>query len=227
MDVIAALGATGTSTTEAATDQSALTENFDDFLKLLTTQLKYQDPLEPLDSNEFVAQLVQFSEVEQSISTNDKLEKLLQLQSVNQSVQAIGFIGRTVEVEGDTAPLGENGIEFTYTFNHLAESSLLVVLDANGQVVTSSAGGTAPGKHSFVWDGLDSNGNQVPDGNYRLAVAARDANSENLGVITGVVSRVTGVETGESGLLLSLGTVLVPIDKVVSIRESIEENSGT
>ena len=224
MDVTAALGATGTtgsSVTGAAAAKASLTETFDDFLKLLTTQLQYQNPLEPLDSNEFVAQLVQFSEVEQSISSNKKLEQLLELQSANQSVLAIGFIGRTIEAEGDTAPLGASGIEFTYTLNHLAESSLLVVLDADGQVVTSSAGGTSPGKHSFAWDGLDSAGNRVSDGNYRLAVAARDANDENIGITTGVVSRVTGIETGENGLLLSLGTVLVPIEKVVSIRESI------
>ncbi len=224
MDVTAALGATGTtgsSVTGAAAAKASLTETFDDFLKLLTTQLQYQNPLEPLDSNEFVAQLVQFSEVEQSISSNKKLEQLLELQSANQSVLAIGFIGRTIEAEGDTAPLGVNGIEFTYTLNHLAESSLLVVLDADGQVVTSSAGGTSPSKHSFAWDGLDSAGNRVSDGNYRLAVAARDANDENIGITTGVVSRVTGIETGENGLLLSLGTVLVPIEKVVSIRESI------
>ncbi len=227
MEITAALGAAGSSATGAAADQAGLAKTFDDFLKLLTTQLKYQNPLEPMDSNEFVAQLVQFTEVEQSINSNKKLEQLLELQSANQSVQAIGYIGRTIEAAGDTAPLGANGIEFTYTLDGLAESSLLVVLDANGQAVASAAGGTAPGKHSFAWDGLDSTGNRVSDGNYRLAVAARDANNETLGVTTGVVSRVTGIETGESGLLLSLGTVKVPIDKVVSVRESIEESSGT
>ena len=227
MDVSAALGATQSTLTGAAADKAALTENFDDFLKLLTTQLQYQDPLEPMDSTEFVNQLTQFTQVEQSINSNKKLEQLLELQSANQSVQAIGFIGRTIEAVGDTAPLGQNGIEFTYTLNGLAESSLLVVMDSDGQVVTSSAGGTAPGKHAFAWDGLDSAGNQVADGNYRLAVAARDSSNENLGVTTGVVSRVTGVETGENGLLLSLGTVLIPIDRVVSIRESSQAATGT
>ncbi len=230
MDVTAAFGATGatgSNPTKADQDKASLAGNFDDFLKLLTTQLKYQDPLEPMDSNEFISQLTQFTQVEQSINSNKKLERLLDLQSANQSVQAIGFIGRTIEAASDTAPLGPNGVKFTYTLNGLAESSLLVVLDADGQVVTSSAGGTAPGKHSFAWDGLDKAGSRVADGNYRLAVAARDVNSETLGVTTGVVSRVTGVETGENGLMLSLGTVLVPIDKVVSIRETIDESSGT
>ncbi len=139
MEITAALGAAGSSATGAAADQAGLAETFDDFLKLLITQLKYQNPLEPMDSNAFVAQLVQFTEVEQSISSNKKLEQLLELQSANQSVQAIGYIGRTIEAAGDTAPLGANGIEFTYTLDGLAESSLLVVLDANNQVVTSTA----------------------------------------------------------------------------------------
>ena len=225
MDITSAFGATNAAAASgAAADQTALTENFDDFLKLLTTQLQHQDPLEPMNSNEFIAQLTQFTQVEQSISSNKKLEQLLELQSANQAVQAIGFIGRTVEAAGDTAPLGENGIEFTYTLKGLAASSLLVVLDANGQAVTSAAGGTAPGKHGFTWDGLDKDGNPAPDGIYRLAVAARDADDQTLGVTIGVVSRVTGVETGADGLMLSLGPVQVPIDHVVSIRET---NSGT
>lgn len=226
MEIAATLGATAASATEAAVDKASLAGTFDDFLKLLITQLRYQDPLEPMDSNEFVSQLTQFTQVEQSIKSNKRLEQLLDLQSTNQSVMAIGFIGRTIEAAGDTAPLGDTGIEFTYTLEGLATSSLLVVTDANGQVVASTAGETAPGKHSFVWDGLDRAGSQVPAGNYRIAVAARDANDDQLGVTTGVVSRVRGVENGADGLMLSLGTVKIPIGKVVAIRESSEQNSG-
>ena len=80
-----------------------LAENFDTFLQLLTTQLQHQDPLSPMESNEFVAQLVQFSEVEQAIASNKSLEKLIDLQNTNQATAAIGYIGQTVEAAGSGA----------------------------------------------------------------------------------------------------------------------------
>ncbi len=92
-NIQAAPTATATSTTGAATSQKTLASNFATFLQLLTTQLKNQNPLDPLDTNQFTQQLVQFAQVEQQLKPNDQLETLVSLQKTAQSTTALGFVG--------------------------------------------------------------------------------------------------------------------------------------
>jgi flagellar basal-body rod modification protein FlgD len=208
----------GASTNTAA--EAKLSENFDDFLKLLTTQLRYQDPLSPLDSNEFVGQLVQFSQVEQSINTNKNLEKLLSLQQGNLISVGLGYIGRTVEANGEIAPLVDSKAEFSYTLNENAAASTIAIADADGKIVFSSTGETGAGRHKFVWDGLDNNGDALPEGVYRFVVAALDKNAEQIGTTTTTTAKVTGIENSENGLLLLFGDVKVSFEKIISVRET-------
>lgn len=196
-----------------------LTENFDTFLRLLTTQLQNQDPLSPMESNEFVNQLVQFSEVEQAIASNKSLETLIDLQTTNQATAALSYIGSKVEASGSRAPLQDSKAEFTYTLGESADATLLIVRDEIGKVVYSTPGEKTTGKHGFVWDGKDASGTQMPDGNYRLTVTARDADGALLDVDTTALGRVTGVESGVEGVLLTLGGVKIPVGSVLSIQE--------
>lgn len=196
-----------------------LTENFDTFLQLLTTQLQNQDPLSPMESNEFVAQLVQFSEVEQAIASNKSLETLIDLQTTNQATAALNYIGSKVEAAGSFAPLQDRKAEFTYTLDESADATLLVVRDEIGNVVFSTAGETTTGKHSFTWNGVDANGGDAPEGSYQLTVTARDADNALIDVDTTALGRVTGVESGIAGVLLTLGDVKVPVGGVLSIQE--------
>src|SRR6476620_1092951 len=84
---------------------SGIANNFDQFLSLLTTQLKNQSPLDPLDTNQFTAQLVQFAGVEQQLKTNETLTSLLGLNSANTATAAVGFIGSTITADGATTRL--------------------------------------------------------------------------------------------------------------------------
>src|SRR5262245_58159027 len=95
----------GASTSSTPTDKDTIANNFTQFLTLLTTQLKNQNPLDPLDTNQFTHQLVQFAQVEQQLKQNDQLSTLVSLQKTAQSTQALGFVGQTVAVDGATAPL--------------------------------------------------------------------------------------------------------------------------
>ena len=218
MDVSAAgLSASGTTADVAA---KKLSENYDTFLTLLTTQLKNQDPLQPTDSNEFVRQLVQFSEVEQSITTNKSLDKLLALQTSGQAIGAMSYIGNTIEALGDTAPLQNGTATYTYAFDKQADSATVGIYNSDGQLVSTAVGETTLGKHTFVWDGLDINGNPVPEGSYKIAVAAKDADGNSLQAATGVVARVTGVDQTTDGTLLSLSGVRIPITSVLSVTEA-------
>src|SRR5712675_1888412 len=92
-------------TMNTTTDTATLASNFSTFLTLLTTQLKNQNPLDPLDTNQFTQQLVQFAGVEQQMKTNDQLTSLVSLQQTAQSTQALGFVGKTAVVDGSTTNL--------------------------------------------------------------------------------------------------------------------------
>ena len=206
---------------QTTNDTSArLAENFDTFLKLLTTQLKNQDPLEPLKSSEFVNQLVQFSQVEQAINANKNLEKILAAQAANQAAASLSYIGKTVEAKGNTVPLKNGNAEFTYALAKRAESTLIIITNDKGDLVLSAQGNTDAGKHSFVWDGLDKNGIPAPDGAYKITVAARTDDDDIIDITINVVAQITGIETTGNELLLVSDDVKLPIADVVSVRET-------
>jgi flagellar basal-body rod modification protein FlgD len=217
-----AVTATGVSTAAAASEvaKDKLSENFDTFLNLLVAQLQNQDPLEPTNTEQFVQQLVQFSQVEQQIETNGSLEQLLDLQTSNQTASAINYLGSTVEALGNTGPLQDGRAEFGYGLDTEASASLIVISDAAGKVVHSAPGETGIGRHTYVWDGLDSNGQPMPDGHYSITVTARDPDNALIDVATSVFGRVTGVESAEDGAVLTLGNVQVLLSDVLSVKET-------
>lgn len=222
---ISAFTTAATQPTQSESANATLTESFDTFLTLLTTQLRYQDPLEPMDSAEFTNQLVQFSQVEQSINTNANLEKLLGFQGTNQAVAAISYIGNTVEVLGDAMPLIDSASTMNYVLPENAESASVLIFDATGAQVQSIEGPTAAGKHTVAWDGKDKDGNQLPDGAYTVVVAARDAENETIEVATSVTAKVTGTQNDGTNTQLILGTVPVNLDKIISVSEHKDEET--
>lgn len=216
---IAQATAAGAQSSGATSSSKKLADNFDTFLSLLTTQLKYQDPLDPMDSNQFVAQLVQFSNVEQAIATNTNLEKLLSMQSANQMVGALGYIGKQVEATSAQIPLKNGEATFSYTLDGNAESAAVVITDRVGNTVFTAPAETAAGKHSFTWQGTDSSGLTVADGAYSVKVVARDRDNGVVGASTAAVATVDGVETTETGFLLSLGDVKVELKDVITVSD--------
>jgi flagellar basal-body rod modification protein FlgD len=202
------------------TGNASLAENFDTFLSLLTTQLQYQDPRSPMDTTEFTNQLTQFSQVEQAIKTNSQLETLIALNQANQAVGALGYLGRTVEVASSTVNLEDGEATILYALPPGAATTVVSILDADGSLVRMINGETGPGRHEYVWDGNNEQGTQVPDGVYRIAVTALDANGDVLdGTLTGTIGRVTQVNTEDQPILLMLGEVAVGVDQIVAIRE--------
>jgi len=197
-----------------------LAENFDTFLTLLTTQLSNQDPLDPLDSNEFVAQLVSFSGVEQAINTNTKLDNLVRLLSSSQTAAAVGFLGTTVEAKGDTAPLANGEARYVYSLPTNAASTTIEIRDDQGNIVFTGGGDVAAGDHAYVWDGRDSAGVSLPDGNYSIAVSATDTLGNPIDATTRVSGRVTGVDTSSGAPVLTVNGAQVPFDDIVSVRET-------
>lgn len=204
----------------ASAAASSLADTFDTFLALLTTQLKNQDPLDPMESSEFTSQLVQFSGVEQSINTNKKLEQLVQLQTSNQLNSAVAFIGKTVEVISDLLLLKDGAGKISYGLDRNAADTIISIVDPSGRVVRTVQGETAAGRHEFEWDGRDANGVELSDDVYSFSVIATDGDNETIDTIAASFGIVTGVEVVENAPRLNIGELGVPFDAVFAVREN-------
>ena len=209
-----------TTASAAASASGKLADTYDSFLKLLTTQLQHQDPLSPMDSNQFVSQLVAFAGVEQQIAQNSNLEKLIKLQQSGISSSSLGYIGKTVEATSDVNQLVGGQAQFGYSLPTNAASVTLAVVDQLGRVLYATPGQTSAGAHSFTWNGKDAAGNTLPDGEYHLRVSATDTTGSALNVTTSAIGKVTGVEQGADGPLLSLHGTTVPLDSVTAILDA-------
>ena len=214
---VSLLGASDATTQDAI----GLAQDFDSFLQLLTTQLKNQDPLAPLDSTQFTTQLVQFSQVEQSINTNSRLDQLVKLQSGSQAVSAVSFVGRAVEAFGNTMSLADGAASYVYELPHDAASATVTIKDGSGSIVRTITGAPiAEGKHMLSWDGTDDQGNELADGLYSFSVDAKDGNGATIDVTTAIAGTVQGVTVDNGTVVLDLGGgQLVRVTDVFTVTE--------
>ena len=210
---ISALAASSQSSSAA----SQLTANFDTFLKLLTTQLRNQDPLEPLDTEKFTEQLVQFSSVEQSIQTNNHLETLIALQAAGERNSALSLVGRSVTLATDKASHAGSGAAWTYTLSDNANSVSVSVVDSLGRAVTTLEGATAKGTHDVAWNGKTADGDDAAPGVYRLVVTASDASGEKLTPLIETILRVDAVSFADGAAKLETAAGLVDLAAVTRV----------
>jgi flagellar basal-body rod modification protein FlgD len=199
--VSSAVAATGTASN--AVDQNTLKQNFSQFLQLLTTQLKNQNPLDPLDTNQFTQQLVQFAQVEQQLKQNDQLATLVSLQKTAQSTAALGFVGETVVVDGATASLASG--QANWSLNVPKPATVTVnINNATGQNVFTGNYTMQAGINDFTWDGKSANGTQWPDGSYTMTVTAKDSSGQTVSVPTEVEGVVQGADLTKNPPVLSV-----------------------
>ena len=215
MDAISALSAATPSTATKA--KTTLGSNFDTFLTLLTTQLKNQDPLSPMDSAQFTQQLVQFSQVEQSINANQNLESLISLTKQRVGGEAVSYLGKTITLTDGTAGLNNGQAQWGYSLGSGSASTHLVIADSKGHTVYAGAGDTAPGLHAFTWDGKDNAGNVMPDGAYTLSVVAKTADGTSVSTEVASQGVVDEVDLSGSEPMLKIGAVSVPLSKATRI----------
>ncbi|MCD6035609.1 MAG: flgD [Rickettsiales bacterium] len=198
-----------------------LAETFDDFLLLLTTQLKNQDPTQPLDTNQFTQQLVSFAGVEQSVNTNTNLEKLINLTQQTGVSNAItlgtSFLGKRIEANGNMGALVDGKTSFSYRLEEGVSSSFITVKDADDKVVYTEAGQSRAGEHTFNWDGRDASGRQLKDGVYKFEVKALDKDKNSMTVSTAVTGTVTGLMGGNGGAQVLIGDVAIPIEQIRAV----------
>lgn len=203
--------------------RSQLSGDFDTFLLLLTTQLKNQDPVEPLDTHEFTAQLVQFASVEQAIDTNANLEEIIDMQSGSEVSNAVNYIGKFVQATGNSGRLQEGAAAFSYHLPQAAATAEVSITTPSGQVVYT---GTAPsqfGKNDVIWDGTNSfTGQDMPDGIYNVAVVAKNADGNKIEAETYTTGFVTGVSLEDGEPTLQIGDIDLSMDKVLAVRDPLD-----
>jgi len=202
--------------TASPTNLGNIAGNFNAFLTLLTTQLQHQDPLSPLDTNQFTSQLVQFASVEQQINMNTSLSTLISLQQTAQATAALGFIGATVVVGGNTAQLANGQASWNFAVATPATATINV-LNASGQVVFSTTQAVQPGTQNFVWNGRNSVGNIMPPGSYTLSVSATGANGQPVAVATQVVGVVSGVNVNANPITLTVNGQSYPLNQITQV----------
>lgn len=213
-------------TGKAGADQQKLEDDLFNFLNLLVTQLQAQDPLDPMDANEFTSQLVQFANVEQQIYQNSHLETLVGLQESSQAAAMVNYLGTMAEAEGRSFSLsGSAGAQASYTLSEPALETTLVVKNERGQPVYTTTGETGAGRHPFEWDGRNADGRSLPDGVYTLDVTARRGDGSTIDVSQTVYGRITGATADGGRPVLFMGDVQIPMEDVRSVRERDQQHT--
>lgn len=215
---------TTSSTTQAVTvaGSQEIAGNFDTFLQLLTTQLQHQDPLSPLDTNQFTEQLVEFASVEQQINENSNLQTLISLQQTSQATQAMQFIGSNVTIDSSTAALSNaTNTPASWTLNSPSPATAnITVTSASGQVAYTGTTTLSSGNQTYTWNGKGNNNVTWPDGNYTIAVTATGANGSAVTVSSQVQGTVTAVDASKNPPQVVVGGQSYPISSIQSISNS-------
>ena len=209
--------------TAAATDKATIAGNFTQFLQLLTTQLKNQNPLDPLDTNQFTQQLVQFAGVEQQLKSNDQLKSLIDIEKSAQSTQALVYVGNTVAVDGSTAQF-----DTAATWNFKTEKDTTATITITSSTGQTAFTGTYPlkqGDSSFVWDGKGNDGVQWPAGTYTMSATGKDSSGNSVAISTEVQGIVDSVDLTASPPLLSIGGQTYTTDKIKRVVRQTASSS--
>jgi len=228
MTDVTSLAALNADYSKSNASKSKLSGDLDSFLTLLTSQLKNQDPLSPMDSTEFTNQLVQFSGVEQAINTNTNLESLIGLTQASIGSTAVGYLGKEVQAESSTMPLQDGQAKYTYTIPKDASKCLIVIKDSSGAVVKTEQGELKAGTYHMTWDGKNAYGEQLDDGAYSLEVQATGTDGETIDdIYTTVFGRATAVANDGDDVMIAAGPVLFGMSYIVSVREPAAATTPT
>ena len=211
-----ASSSTSATSSNSPTALNALSGNFNDFLNLLMTQLKNQDPSSPLDTNQFTTQLVQFASVGQQINTNQSLTQLIQLTQSGQVLNSSSVVGKQVAVTSSQMPLQDGKAELQFTPTSPGPVAIAVYNTA-GQAVADATVQAQTGTNTWTWNGKSSAGSQLPDGPYKVAVMGLDASGQAAAVPFSVVGTATGVVAQKGKVTLEMGTESVDFSNVQSV----------
>jgi flagellar basal-body rod modification protein FlgD len=191
----------------------------DNFLKLFIAQLEHQDPLNPLEGQEFTAQLAQFSSLEQLYNLNDTMDAIKTSQDENSRFEVLNMIGKDIMAEGAMLALTQDNPAVGGFVLEGSADCRAVILDADGYPIREVALGVlAPGEHSFQWDGEDEAGIAQQPGAYGFEIIAQDALGENVPVAPMIKGQVSRINLEGVAPMLYVGDIPVSLSSVVDIK---------
>ncbi len=200
----------------ATTGLAGLASNFQDFLSLLMTQLKNQDPTTPLDTNQFTQELVQFTSVEQQINTNSSLTQLIQMTQTGQVLQTTAVVGHQVEVNSTSMALQDGA--GTLRFQAAKAGPVNIALfDSTGAQIASTRVNAKQGSNDWSWNGTGSNGSTYPDGAYKASVAAISTTGTASPLPFTVIGKATAVQADGAAIDIDLGSSVFKLSDLKSI----------
>ncbi len=201
--------------------KAMMASNFETFLSLLTAQLKNQDPLSPMDSNAFTAQLTQMTGVEQQLLTNDLLTSLLKAQQGGGLGTAANYIGKDATASWAATKVADGKATWSYELAGAADDVTVQVLNSAGQVVwTGPAADKSQGVHDFTWDGTTTAGGKAEDGGvYTMKMTAKSATGTAVDSQILTRGRISGVELYNGEPYLTIGNSIVPLSSVIALDE--------
>lgn len=193
----------------------------EDFLNLLVTQLKYQDPLNPMDSQQFSAQLAHFSSLEQLTNMNTRLGEIQNLIPSGKNENIIDYIGKTVKTNNSKIAISDGTAgSSVYYLDGKADVSISILNSAGVGVRNIQEGLKDSGEHTINWDGLDNNGKKLDNGIYSIEITAINENGADVSAYAYFSGEVTGVTNGNENPYLMVGGCLVSPEDVVEITKT-------
>ena len=212
------VGSVTTQTAAISNAQKSLSGNYETFLRLLTTQLQNQDPLEPLDATKFTEQLVSYSQVEQQIATNSNLNSLISLTKSAAGANAVSYLGKNAITAGPVGSLTSGQAKWQYALPQDAASIQVRVTDLNGHVVKTLSGAATVGTHAIEWDGKNTSGANMPESSYRLTVTAAKADGTAIPVNISGVGLISEINLSGLEPSLYIGTRKLSLSDITGFK---------
>jgi flagellar basal-body rod modification protein FlgD len=219
-------GASSTTSQQTSSNSNTDKLGMDQFLNMFIAQLKNQDPLNPMDSAQFTAQLAQYSSVEQLYGVNSTLTNIENtLSSQNQQRDDLGYIGKTVKADDNTMTVN-NGTVQTGSYSLDGSGNVTIdVYDSQGQKVrTLYQGAEDKGEHAVNWDGRDDAGNMVGDGTYTFEITAQNGIGLTVPSNTYISGEVTGITYKNGQPYLMIGDKLLDSSKIIEVSQTTANN---
>jgi flagellar basal-body rod modification protein FlgD len=229
--IASAASTASASTTSTASQASTLNMDFTTYLKILTTQLKNQDPTNATDPNQFTQELIEMEQVQSQITNNSDLEALTKASSANALATGVSYIGNYVRAttSGGDFSLQSSSAEIGYSLAGAASSTTVTIKDSSGDTIATLSGGTASGDNYVTWNGTETDGSTAADGAYTFTVTATDSSGNTVTASDPTaLFKVTGVQTNSDGTLtLDAGALSLLSSDVTGVYTSTTKPAAT